>query len=469
MKRLRHIGDQWAELRKRAAAALNLLPGTRSPESRPTSGENNGPVFTFSDPTKVLFPGGDDDGDTPGAVPLGMLLESSAHKIVQRADELKTRANHLVSRIDDRAQGEITLATQSVRFLIGGVWLLTAVWLYLTGVGAMAGPVGMSAEDAQILARTFFPIGAAGIGVAMAAAALVAATGNGANDKVRREANDLGLFIAETAQDFDHDLTRLREEMNRRSKPEDAVYDLSRAHLIALEATAYFRKISFITGTEGEEAKLRFRKFLSRPSPPVAAEAFVVGVLLGALVVAVLFVPKPEITVGAIPDIAKYPWASNLLLFGGILYAGAGVILSLMGGVISAGAKVRAQADALDSLRSAFTTREAPRPIDVIRRIEDAVDVFRARVGGRRKRSSDDQSRDASSNQRSANFADNTSELDTPSWRQRDTSAKFVDAGFQAAPQTWRADAYAKKIESEQSGKTGSKRGLFKLKNPPHD
>ncbi len=425
----------------------------------------------FTDPTRVLFPGDEDGDDSAAGLPLSMLLERSAHNIVAHSRALWDRTNVLVESIGARAQGEVTLVTQSLRFIIGGVWLLTAIWLYLSGSGALSGELsalssGMPASNAMTLARTFLPIGLAGIGVALAVAALVAATGNGANDKVRREAHELGLFIAETARGFDNDLTHMREEMNRRGNPADAVVDLSHAHLTALEATAYFREIAFLTGSEGEDAKLRFRRFLSRPPASAAVgEAFVLGLFVGAIAITIFFVPKPEIVVTTLPDISKYPWAANLLLFGGLFYALAGAILSLAGGVISGGAAARAREEALDSLRGAFTAREAPRPADVIRRIEDAVDVFRARVGGRGAaggRSALGGSADLRSNQN-----DDSEEI--PHWRRRDSSAQFVETGFQAAPESWRADAYAKKFSASSAEETGSKRRLFGLKKRDRD
>ena len=299
----------------------------------------------------------------------------------------------------------------------------------------------------------------------MLVGAIVAMSGNGANDKVRQEAHYLGLAIADTAQEFDDDLTQMREEMNRRGNPADAVVDLSLAHLTALEATAYFREISFLTGSEGEEANLRFRDFLARPpSKGSMIEGFILGALISAIITMVLVGPKPELpAVATLPDISKYPWAANLLLYGGIFYALAGIFVSFAGGLVSAGAVIRAREDALASLRGAFTSREAPRPADVIRRIEDAVDVFRARVGDRRPDSARADHLDAGGK----NFDPGQTDSANPDWRKRDSSAQFVESGFQSAPQTWRADAYAKKFEAQGRDKTGSKRGLLGLKKPP--
>jgi hypothetical protein len=56
-----------------------------------------------------------------------------------------------------------------------------------------------------------------------------------------------------------------------------------------------------------------------------------------------------------------------------------------------------------------------------------------------------------------------------PEWRRRDSSVKFVDAGFSPAPESWRTDAYAKKFEAPAKRETGSKRGGEALKNRPRD
>ncbi len=451
-----------------------LFIGKKAPLTAPSNGDGPALQVAFSDPTHISMPNAESRGDEKSTPPLRMLLEKSADNIQMHARDLKNQTNWLVASIGARAGGEITLATQTLRFIIGGIWLLTAVWLYLSAAGALSGSgsvlsSGMTASDAMTLSKTFLPIGIAGIGVAMAVAALIAATGNGANDKVRREAHALGLFIADTAREFDDDLTHLRNRMDNHihNHPENAVRDLSYAHLIALEAAAYFNQLSFLTGSEGEDADDSFKKFLKPPSSKGSMiEGFILGALISAIITAFLVGPKPELPeVSALPDIAKYPWAANLLLYGGILYALAGLILSLAGNVISAGAVIRAREDALASLRGAFTSREAPRLADVIQRIEDAEAVFRARVGGRGPGTA----RSAHSGRNDQSADQDNGDADSPAWRHRDSSAQFVESGFQAAPQTWRADAYAKKFHASDHEKTGSKRGLLGLKKPPRD
>ena len=150
--------------------------------------------------------------------------------------------------------------------------------------------------------------------------------------------------------------------------------------------------------------------------------------------------------------------ALGALLLGGLAFAMVGLVFSILGGLIAGDTAARARTEALDALRGAFTSQGAPRPNDIIRRIEDAVDVFRARVGGR----SSARHQDAATNHADVDESD-------PPWRNRDSSAKFVETSFQSAPQEWRADAYAKKFEAGGDQKTGSKRGLLGLKNPSRD
>ncbi len=417
------------------------------------------------DPTIGLYGGRQAGDDETAQMPLSMLLEKTAHDMVLRGRALRERADDLILRIGQRAEGEITLATQALRFLIGGAWIGMAAWLYVSAGGfaqinLSSYAAQMPASDAMVLTRVFFVLGASGIGVALAVAALVGFTGNGRNARVRDEATQLGQYIAETARDFDTDLTHFRNAMNSHNNPADAVRDLSRAHLTALGAQAYFREIEFLTA-EGDDAAVRFRGFLKRDSGTAPAmPVFLLGFIIGALVIAVLYVPRPDLPAVAPPEIAKYPWAATVIFYGGALYAGVGVLLSAMGGLIANGVVRKARSEALDALRSAFTAREAPRPADIVRRIEDAVDVFQARVSGRHDRAP------GKSNQASApsgGFSADDDEI--PHWRRRDSSAKFVDTGFQAAPATWRTDAFGKKFSPDPE----AKRGLLGFKKPRRD
>lgn len=450
-------GGLIAHLRAAADGALRRLGG--APAAGPAPAEPA--LFGAGDPTIGLF-GDSETGETEGSLPLRMQLEMSARRMGERAQQLNADSRRLAARIADRAAAEVTLATQAVRVLIGLAWLGVAVWLYNGALVAAAGDFatlenGMPAGDALVLSRTFMIVAALGLGVAFAVAAIVSAAGRGGNEQVRRAADTLGQAIADASREFDEDIRQARERMNRRAAPVDAVNDLSRAHVTALEAQDYFRRMPFLTGLEGEDAAGKFKDYIDsvgKSGPPPALAVFLLGLLLGAWIgaayVFVNYAPRPEPVEPATPlAIAKYPWALNLLLLGGLAYAAAGIVISLFSGAVSMGAAARARAEALDALRGAFTAREAPRPGDIAQRIQDAVDVFKAQVGGPRSGGSI-----ARTNHPGGTAGDLAGEADdVPSWRRRDSSVKFVETGFSAAPARWRTDAYAKKLTGEPEAK----------------
>ncbi len=391
---------------------------------------------------------------------LAARLESSARAIVERREGLRTGALCVSAAVSDRNEGGVSFATQFFRFVIGLGWLAIAGWLFFEVSHARstqdALAFGIQISDATVLMQTFIIVGSFGVGAAILTAALVAYMGGADNANLRACGEELGVTIANESKEFDDALDILRHNMDERRNPADAVIDLSSAHLTALEAQAFFRELGFLTETEHGEAALKFRGFLRSyalitiPPPPPGALVFIFGFLAGAALIYLQYAPPPEAT--AVPlAIAKYPWAVVALLGGGVLYAVSGLILNAISRSFSSVANDRGIDEALESLRSAFTAREAPRPVDVIRRIEDALEVFRARVGR------------LSTDGRDANrYAIETEAQDVanPDWRHRDTTAHFIDPGFQAAPKAWRMDPPVK----SDVGKTAPKRSLFNLK-----
>lgn len=457
-------------LRDSAESALKRLAPRRqnAPAARDTA--EDAPRPAFSDPTRVLFPGeADEDEAAETGMPLAMLLERSARDIVRRADDLREEANRLIAKIGARVEGEITVRTQAARYFIALGWLGVAGWLYVSALNAQADDLsalatGMPVDHAFVLAKVFLFVALAGFGVAFLVNALTLMFGRADNKAVRAEGEALGDSIADASREFDRLLTDMRNAMDRRPHAADSVRDLSRAHLVALEACAYFREIAFLTHVEGDDARRYFARFLwRRPENPHPIAPFLAGGIITFFTYRFIdwyfLTEHPPSDVAAAPlPITEYPWALGALLLGGLAYATVGLVFSVFGGLIAGGTAAHARAEALDALRGAFTSHGAPRPNDIIRRIEDAVEVFRARVGGRGSA----RSHNAEANHSAAEDAD-------PPWRNRDSSAKFVETGFQSAPQEWRADAYAKKFEARERQETGSKRGLLGLKNPSRD
>lgn len=454
-------------LRDSATSALKRLAPHRS--NTPADGAD-APRPAFSDPTRVLFPGEADESErAESTMPLAMMLERSAKDMVRRADDLREDANRLIAKIGERVEGEITVRAQAARYFIALGWLAIAGWLYVSALNAQADDLsvlatGMPVDHAFVLAKVFLFVALAGFGVAFLVNALTVGFGRADNKAVRAEGELLGHSIAGASREFDRILTDMRDAMDRRPHAADSVRDLSRAHLVALEACAYFREITFLTHAEGDDARRYFARFLwRRPENPHPAAPFLAGGLLTFFTYRFIdwyfLTERPAADVAAAPlPIAEYPWALGALLLGGLAFATVGLVFSVFGGLVAGDTAAKARAEALDALRGAFTSHEAPRPGDIIRRIEDAVDVFRARCGGRGSA----RSHDAATNHIDSQEAD-------PPWRNRDSSAKFVETGFQSAPQEWRADAYAKKFGSTGAQETGSKRGLLGLKNRSRD
>lgn len=420
------------------------------------------------DPAKLLFPrveGAMREAEEEAT--LAVRLEKSARAIIERRAGLREGARAVSTAVADRRAGEISLAAQSLRLVIGFAWMGVAVWLYLTV--ANNAPVTpylpqVSAADAIVLMQTFFVVGAVGLGAAILAMSLTAFVGGADNASLRGRGEALGEAIAIASKEFDEALDAYRRGMDERVDPADAVIDLSRAHLTALEAQAFFRELAFLFDADSENAGLKFRGFLRsyssvqarRPVGPI----FVIGAAIGAALTYAAMstfapggtesaAPAAENTVSASLAIARYPWAMAALLGGGAVYAAAGLLMEVMLGAFASPATGRGVDEALDALRSAFTAREAPRPVDVIRRIEDALAVFRARVGRLAKR---DRAANQSAGETAAHLAEE------PAWRRRDASVRFVDTGFQAAPKSWRADPHIKIDPGETAPKRGSRK-----------
>lgn len=459
-------GQAAARALQRLCDRMGTLLG-RTPIARSHAGDNHHNThFEAFDPTTALFPGEPHrDDETAHKLPLSSLMEDSARAMMARKSDLNRHAKPLAALISARRSAEVTLITQAVRVLIGIGWLGVAGWLFYNVLTARADGIGVAAgnipvDDALELVKTFMIVSAAGLGVALGLAALTRLLGNADNKKIKTAGKELGAEIADASSQFNTTLQGLRDDMDKRGAAIDAVDEISRAHVTVLEAWDFYREIEFVTDDNDDIAQARFRNFLASSQTPGGSSAldFLSGALVGAFLVFVLAVPKPEpiALVAPLTDI-QYPWAIQLILMGGFLYAGAGALVSLFAGPLTQRVTAEARHDALTALRSEFASRNALRKEDIIARLKDAVDVFRARAGGRSAGgSAGGRLNDQGANQPGANF---TTESDIPEWRQRDSSVKFVETGFTGAPGEWRTDAYAKKFEGPETGKTGSKRG----------
>ena len=419
------IGGVFARVSARFLAPAGERLRRLFPASKPA-----GPTVLPPDPAKILFPAGDGAPDRSRGA-LGAELERSAREITLRQARLEEEAMRLAATIRERLDGEATLITQGLRFCIVAFWAVLAVtlaWISRGGSASWAPWIGpISPDDAFRLTRAFAILAGAGFIVAFAVAALVFALGKGDNNRVRARAAWLGSEAGAFALDFDNELKRLREAMDdRKENPAAAVSELSRMHLTALEAAAFFRSVQFLTD-ERDEAMMKFRGFLRGAGAAGAStfEAYLLGLLSGVFFMG--FFTQVEITLPVdIPDFsANYPWAVLSILLGAFAFAIAGLIVNVGRGLLTAGAGRQARSEALDAVRSGFVSKNAPRIESVIQRIEDAVDVFQARLSGWRPKSA----------------LGPEPETETPAWRKPPEGPRFVETGFAATPKTFLAEA----------------------------
>ncbi len=443
-----------ADLRAAANGALKRLAGASAPAPAAA------PVDPTSDPTVGLF-GDDDTGGEPVGNPwLSEQFSGSAEDMRRRNKELYDKATELAKTIALRVKTEAIFIGQILPLAIGFAWLALGLWLGGLSDEAANLQNAEAANDLNTLSSIFFRIGMIGAFGAFAYAVFLWILGIVREARVREAGAILGQSIADTANEFKTRLDALRNNMDQRTTaPERAVDDLSRAYATALEAYVYFLGIGFMTEENTKAARKDFEKFLKRPSQaPSAVAALIVGLLLGLLFgasyVYVKYVPKPEdaVPLAALTPLAKYPTVFALLLATVAAYLLVELAAATLWAFAAGGARKKAHREALDALRSAFTAREAPRPADIAQRIQDAVDVFTARVGGRRVGAGA-----AQANHSGGSGREFTGESDdAPHWRRRDSSVKLVETEFSAAPARWRTDAYAKKL----SGGPEAKRDL---------
>lgn len=428
------------------------------------------------DPARILFPAeasfaaSEFAAHPPGS--LGDSLQASAKHIADSQIKLAERARTLSRALSDRLDGEATLIAQGFRILIATVWAFFAfilAWTYLTrdpSWTAFVGPIAPA--DAALLSQAFAIIAGAGMAVAFLRAFIVFSLGKGNNNLLRARSSELGDEAAEIALEFDRELDRWRRAMDgRQHNPADAVQDLSRAHLTALEAAVFFRGVQFLTDADRGEAARKFRGYLKSHARGgaggVAIPMFFFGFFFGAVYVSTLY-PAPPAVLGnvPIPTIANYPWALLLILGGALVYALSGLLVDAFRDVFTGPAERQARDEALDAVRSGFIARNAPRIESVIQRIVDALDVYKARVAGARK---------------TTDSATHSAE-EIPEWRRGPEPPRFVETPFAAAPKAWRTnpppgstdatERREKEIFSVPGGpqNTPPKRSLFGLKKP---
>ncbi|PQA89635.1 hypothetical protein [Hyphococcus luteus] len=481
--------DMLGAMRASADGAPRRLSGGGEPRQSERTTQDFAPL----DPTRALFPNEEEtpEGETPRrAAPLQNLLGKSAFNLERLRELLGYHAALIASATADRAAGEKSLTIWGWRAAIGVLWLAAGVWLNQAALNARAEDLaatvtgGVPIADAEILSRVFLAVGTAGIAAAMVMIFWVFAAGNGDNRKLRRRGEAFGGELAGEIRELNETLKARRDMVVEGPKSARGLSAASQCHLEGLEACSLFGQIPFLTASDPEDADAEYLRFLHRFAPPAPGYGFGAVLGFGLLSVAIgvlagwiagfaravsLYNPDAAIVAAEPVVIAMmaYPLAAQALLFGGLLYLLMGLVIEAFSGVVGRGEMARARRDALDAMRSAYVAQEAPLETELVRQVEDVVEILRAQlgVGGARAGLSGGRNEDASANHAGA-FSP---EDEVPEWRRRDSSVKFVETGFSAAPSSFRTDAFAKKFSGSGERETGSKRGGEGLKNRSRD
>ncbi len=398
---------------------------------------------------------------------LGSHLLLCSHSIEKHQDEISGRINRLRGAMSERLSGEARLIAQGIRLLVGLVWLCVALVLFF-GIGPYAPPETLTSNiprhHASALGQLFLIAAMPACLFAIVAGVYVSQSA-GSNRRVRQAAENLGLHIAQVARGFDEKLSALLRDVNEEKNPAIAAQNLSLAHMTALEAQIFFRRLKFLHGEPRAEALRELRRFLKGGDAYGSAlGTSVLSFFLGALVSFFIFgeKPTPSTTAASPPDILLYPGLFFALVIGGMIYVFAGVLTHALVPTFT-GLSRKSLNDALDSLRSAYTADNAPRFVEVIRRVEESMAGFQTRLQG----ISASQSRKAAlaprENQNGSNLCDRADEAQTDlkgrardlPWRNRDDSVRFVDAGFQSSPDPFSHKAASVRIDG--NGKANPK------------
>lgn len=397
--------------------------------------------FDFGAPLRALYSPARPAASDASRFSLGFLLTQSALKIGESQRALLKHGARLAAAIEDRRGGEQQFAVNALRLLIAIIWAAYAFWLDRAALAALAAGAPlvdgeMPIADAQTIALILFWLAIAGCIGALLGGAATNLSGRSSNARLRAVAARLGEEAAGVAKEFDSALDELRAQMDARGARVDAVEDLSRMHMTALESAAFFHDVQFLTDADRGSADRRFRSYLARAAGETSAGApsggrsadnlilLIAGIMIGVCIGYIVFSPETTTAAATAASLSKYPTPYAAVVGLGALYAMIGLLLSVFRGPITIDAAVQARDEALDSVRAAFVAGNAPRVDAIIRRIEDALDVYKARLsaGG------------------AATTANHGADSEEPAWRRAPEAPRFVAQSFLAAPEAFRAD-----------------------------
>lgn len=441
------------------------------PKSTTTSASNTTPeglVTAFDGNDSGLF-----------SSQLYRLLDRSGAAISARREELREGGRSVLYAINERADADITQVANMFRVWIGVLWGGIAAWLYVQSTNAKIAGVaetasGIPVAEASVMMSIFALLGSLAAASGVATLGIGAARNAFSNEEFIRASENYGGWIAKTLADFDARLLSHRRKLSDKSlSNEEVLQEVSEAHLTAEEAAILFNEVGFLVEGEDEPKKSAMRSFTKYlndcglVSPSVAKSGILAGgilglfggVFLGAVMGSLVLLEVLGVSPGLLLDklgiqalrgFDKYPYALMAIIVPACLLVTAGSIGELLVTAFMSRPRSLRLRDSLQAIRGAITAAQAPRARDIAQRVEDLSEIFRIRL--------------AKVSSGGGNFANDP--VETPSWRDRDDSPRFVNTGFASAPKPFLADPANARNAKKFAPVREAKRGLFGLGKP---
>ena len=345
---------------------------------------------------------------------------------------LKAEARTLSEAIEHAAYRPVTSAGQIIRIGISVFWI--AIGALLLGAGDAIGlspAVIFPASPLSDMSQLGGLFAMLGILSAIVIGAQLAIRGR---SQVRARENVEG-FAASFADCMRHNVERADAVLST-APPESS---------LSSEARSLFD----IAGDRGafsallDETAPRRRKVFG----PFLTSLIVITIagLLGALIYAfgveetITLIRERAAALGDNHIVQTYPYAAAAMIAGAIVFATAGVLGLPFSNDALAMRRSRLRARAIDLTAAQMKANGATAHID---RLLDTT-----RVHGAATTQAPVETPKAETPQSDLSL------IEDPAWRKRDSSIRFVDTGFQAAPKTWRTDAFSQKFHAKPDSK----------------
>lgn len=385
------------------------------------------------DPAKVLFPA----GESGGRAGQYSSVEESLLRDARRMD-----GNGTADIIGRRYAA--ALVDRAVASAVGNISYLVLMALAVGFIGFFVGLVSRAMNKAAFgvfsYGALYFFLGAI---VVWLVVGLMGAAGKAARRRLRREENNLIKLVEETTGDFHDRLVRLRATMeaNAASDFPKAISAASEARLVTVSALRFYESAPIIDADSGEKSDVLTGYLRANAGAALRSSFSGMAAFAGALAAFAGGAAAVYYGAASPPDLARLREAMGAVLAleatepGRVtlfLAIAAAIMAPIFLGPLAALASIaadpraflasRSVAGLVNGLHASALAAAAERKRELIERYADALLSLERRSEGWAARSGQ------------------AGEDDVPHWRRPPEAPRFVETGFQAAPQRFVAD-----------------------------